>query len=170
MCLFTLLRPSARRGNAIIRIYIYIYIYICILLHFHDFPKTENARSRGMRIVALTGPQIVPRMVPFAWNAHYFRWINVSFYTFASLRAARKWNNTYIYIYICILLIFCDFPKTENARSRGMENGVPRGPRFGGCVAMDLLPRGPTGRDWKFSTKIFEPKIFRKFSWKFLKG
>ena len=60
MCILAISGPPVRMENAIICIYIYI------LLIFRDFAKTENARTREMKIVAFAAPKISVKMSLFA--------------------------------------------------------------------------------------------------------
>ena len=115
MCLLTLLRPPVRRENAIICIYTYYW--------FSQFLQNRKRalawngkrgagicqRKSGKRNLAII--QLYINVLRAAarkqhsaakekcQNAQWFRWINVSFDTFASPRGERKCNNMYIYAY-----------------------------------------------------------------------
>ena len=50
MLILAISGPPVRRENAIKR------LYSNVILEFRDFPKTENARTREMKIVAFAAP------------------------------------------------------------------------------------------------------------------
>ena len=96
---------------------IHLCIHIIEILWFPENGKRAHAWNGNRR---LRGAKTHWQNITFCSNSHYSRWNNMYSGHSVSFRAEGNVNNTYTYT----LLIICDFPETENARSREMETCI----------------------------------------------
>ena len=108
MCLLALLRPPVRLENAIKR------LYSNVILEFRDFPKTENARSREMKIVAFAVPKLTGRMSLFA-QTHINLGELMCLLTLLRPPVRREIPIIRIYMHI---IDFLQFPGSHKTRAR----------------------------------------------------